>query len=130
MAERFAELPDGLDTDVGERGSHLSAGERQLVSLVRAALTDPAVLVMDEATSSVDPGTERWVETALARLASGRTTITVAHRLTIAERADRVAVIDAGRVVEVGSHRELLAAGGTYSQLYAAWRGGDLAHGG
>ncbi len=130
LAERFDELPDGLDTEVGERGAHLSAGERQLVSLVRAALTDPAVLVMDEATSSVDPGTERWVETALARLSAGRTTITVAHRLTIAERADRVVVVDGGRVVEVGSHDELVAAGGAYAQLYAAWQGAGQEGGG
>lgn len=123
LTDRFAELPDGLLTEVGERGSHLSAGERQLVSLVRAALTDPAVLVMDEATSSVDPGTERWVETALAKLTEGRTTITVAHRLTIAQRADRVALIDQGQVLEVGSHDELVASGGAYADLFAAWQG-------
>ncbi len=123
LSDRFSELPDGLLTEVGERGSHLSAGERQLVSLVRAALTDPAVLVMDEATSSVDPGTGRWVETALAHLTAGRTTITVAHRLTIAERADRVALIDGGRLVEVGAHDELVSAGGPYAELFAAWQG-------
>ena len=123
LTERFAELPDGLGTDVGERGSHLSAGERQLVTLVRAALTDPAVLVMDEATSSVDPGTEAWVETALSRLTEGRTTITVAHRLTLAERADRVALVDDGRLVEVGTHDELVDAGGRYAALFAAWNG-------
>src|SRR5579875_2310253 len=121
--ERAAEFPDGLHTQVGERGSHLSAGERQLVSLVRAALTDPAVLVMDEATSSVDPGTERWVEMALNKLTSGRTTVTVAHRLTIAQRADRVALVDDGRVVEVGPHEELVAAGGAYARLFRAWQG-------
>jgi ATP-binding cassette subfamily B protein len=123
LTERFAELPEGLDTDVGERGSHLSAGERQLVSLVRAALTDPAVLVMDEATSSVDPGTESWLETALSRLTEGRTTITVAHRLTLAERADRVALVDAGRLMEVGTHEELVDSGGRYAALFAAWNG-------
>lgn len=123
LTERFAELPDGLATDVGERGSHLSAGERQLVTLVRAALTDPAVLVMDEATSSVDPGTEAWVETALSRLTEGRTTITVAHRLSLAERADRVALVDDGRLVEVGTHDELVDAGGRYTALFAAWQG-------
>jgi ATP-binding cassette subfamily B protein len=125
LAERFAELPDGLRTEVGERGSHLSAGERQLVSLARAALTDPAVLVMDEATSSVDPGTERYVEAAIGALSAGRTTITVAHRLSVAARADRVALVDDGRLVEVGSHDELVAAGGAYARLFAAWRGGS-----
>jgi ATP-binding cassette subfamily B protein len=123
LAERLDELPDGLLTDVGERGSHLSAGERQLVSLARAALTDPAVLVMDEATSSIDPGTERYVEKAFAALTAGRTTITVAHRLTIAQRADRVALIDDGRVVEVGAHDDLVAADGPYARLFAAWQG-------
>jgi ATP-binding cassette subfamily B protein len=123
LTERLSELPDGLNTDVGERGSHLSAGERQLVSLARAALTDPAVLVMDEATSSVDPGTELHVERAFASLTEGRTTITVAHRLTIAQRADRVALIDDGNVVEVGAHDELVAANGAYARLFAAWRG-------
>jgi len=120
---RFEEWPDGLLTDVGERGSHLSAGERQLVSLTRAALTDPAVLVMDEATSSIDPGTERLVEQAFSVLTEGRTTITVAHRLSVAARADRVALVDDGRLVEVGSHDELVAAGGAYARLFAAWQG-------
>lgn len=123
LGEVLGELPDGLMTDVGERGSHLSAGERQLVSLARTALTDPAVLVMDEATSSIDPGTERYVERALAALANGRTTITVAHRLTLAQRADRVALIDDGRLVEVGSHDELVSDGGAYARLFAAWQG-------
>ena len=123
LTERLAELPEGLQTDVGERGSHLSAGERQLVTLVRAALTDPAVLVMDEATSSVDPGTEAWVEAALSRLTEGRTTVTVAHRLSIAERADRVALVDDGQLWEVGTHDELVAAGGRYAELFAAWKG-------
>ncbi|HLI00766.1 MAG TPA: ABC transporter ATP-binding protein [Acidimicrobiales bacterium] len=123
LAERLEALPNGLDTDVGERGSHLSAGERQLVSLARAALTDPAILVMDEATSSVDPGTERDVERALGVLTAGRTTITVAHRLTIAQRADRVALINDGRLLEVGPHEELVASGGAYARLFAAWQG-------
>lgn len=123
LAERLEALPDGLDTDVGERGSHLSAGERQLVSLSRAALTDPAILVMDEATSSVDPGTERDVERALGVLTAGRTTITVAHRLSIAQRADRVALINDGRLVEVGAHEDLVAADGPYARLFAAWQG-------
>jgi ATP-binding cassette, subfamily B, bacterial len=123
LTKRLDDLPDGLDTDVGERGSHLSAGERQLLSLARAALNDPAVLVVDEATSSVDPGTALHVEQAFAALTEGRTTITVAHRLTIAQRADRVALIDDGNVVEVGHHDELVAADGAYAKLFAAWRG-------
>ena len=104
-------------------GSRLSAGERQLVSLARAALADPEVLVLDEATSSLDPGTERLVEHALERLVSGRTVIVIAHRLTTAERADRVAVVDGGRLVELGTHAELVDAGGRYSELFANWAG-------
>jgi ATP-binding cassette subfamily B protein len=123
VLERFAALPEGLDTPVRERGSRLSAGERQLVSLARAALADPEVLVLDEATSSLDPGTERLVETALERLVAGRTVIVIAHRLTTAERADRVAVIDGGRLVELGTHDELVAAGGRYAELFANWSG-------
>jgi ATP-binding cassette, subfamily B, bacterial len=126
LDERFDELPDGLNTDVGERGTHLSAGERQLVSLARAALTDPAILIMDEATSSIDPGTEIALERALAALTSGRTTITVAHRLTTAERADRVAVIEDGNLVELGPHADLVEADGHYARLFTAWRGADL----
>ena len=118
--------PEGEHTDVGERGSHLSAGERQLVSLARAALTDPAVLIMDEATSSIDPGTERQAEEALATLAAGRTVVVVAHRLTAAERADRVAVVRDGELVEIGSHDELIEADGHYARLFAAWSGGEL----
>jgi len=119
----FARLPAGLDTEVGERGAHLSAGQRQLVCLARAALADPAILIMDEATSSLDPGTEAAVEGALERLTDGRTTVVVAHRLTAAERADRVAVVDGGRLVELGPHEDLLAADGAYSRLFAAWAG-------
>jgi ATP-binding cassette subfamily B protein len=121
IGERFAALPRGLDTEVGERGSRLSAGERQLISLARAALTDPAVLVMDEATSNIDPGTEITVERALGVLTEGRTTITVAHRLSTAQRADRIAVIENGNVVEVGTHSVLLRLGGTYARLFSAW---------
>src|SRR5205807_6448841 len=96
----FDALPKGLDTEVRERGSRLSAGERQLVSLARAALANPQVLVLDEATSNLDPGTEAAVELAMAALMEGRTSIVIAHRLSTAERADRVAVVDAGGVVE------------------------------
>jgi ATP-binding cassette subfamily B protein len=119
--ERFADLPDGLDTEVGVRGGRLSAGERQLVSLARAALVDPAVLVLDEATSNLDPGTEAIVERAVERLMAGRTTVVVAHRLSTAQRADRVAVIDHGQLVELGTHADLVRAGGRYTALAAAW---------
>jgi len=126
MDRHLLNLPGGLDADVGERGSRLSAGERQLVSLARAALADPAVLVLDEATSSLDPGTELEVEQAVAVISAGRTTITVAHRLSTAERADRVGVVMDGRLAELGSHAELVAAGGEYASLFAAWSAGSL----
>ena len=116
-------LPDGHETEVRERGSRLSAGERQLVSLARAALADPAVLVLDEATSSLDPGTEAMVERAMDRLMAGRTVIVIAHRLSTAERADRVGVVDHHDLVELGSHAELLAQGGRYAALYGSWAG-------
>ena len=119
--ERFLEFPDGIHTEVRERGSRLSAGERQLVSLARAALVDPAVLVLDEATSNLDPGTEFIVERALDSLMTGRTTIVVAHRLSTIQRADRIGVIDGGRLVELGTHTELVSAGGRYSLLADAW---------
>jgi ATP-binding cassette subfamily B protein len=124
LTERFAAMPDGLDTDVRERGSRLSAGERQLVSLVRAALADPEVLVLDEATSNLDPGTEVAVEHALERLMTARTVVVVAHRLSTARRCDRIAVIDGGRLVEIGPHEELLAQGGRYEGLFSAWTSG------
>jgi ATP-binding cassette subfamily B protein len=124
VRERFASLPDGLDTEVRERGSRLSAGEKQLVSLARAALADPAVLVLDEATSSLDPGTEVVVERAMARLMEGRTVIVIAHRLSTAERADLVGVVAEGRLIELGSHTDLLERGGRYADLFATWSGG------
>ena len=114
-------LPDGLMTAVGERGEQLSAGERQLVALLRAGVADPDVLVLDEATSSVDALTEVRISRALTHLAEGRTTIAIAHRLSTAARADRVLVLDDGRLVEDGHHDELVAGGGTYARLYAAW---------
>ncbi len=121
VLDRFEHLPDGLQTEVRERGSRFSAGERQLVALSRVALVDPAVLILDEATSSLDPGTERLVERALEQLMSNRTVIIIAHRMSTAERADRVVVIDHGRIAEVGPHRELVTAGGPYSRLHQAW---------
>jgi ATP-binding cassette subfamily B protein len=123
LGPRFAAFSDGMDTDVHERGSNFSAGERQLVSLARAALADPAVVVLDEATSSLDPGTELLVEHALERLMEGRTVIVIAHRLSTAARADRVAVVQDGRIVEAGPHDELVAAGDAYAALFASWTG-------
>jgi ATP-binding cassette, subfamily B, bacterial len=117
----FDSLPSGLDTQVGERGDELSAGERQLVALARAQLANPSCLVLDEATSSVDPGTEATLARALDRLSSGRTTITIAHRLSTAMRADRVLVFEAGRLVQLGSHDALVAEPGAYADLYASW---------
>jgi ATP-binding cassette subfamily B protein len=114
-------LPEGLMTPVGERGEQLSAGERQLVALLRAGVADPDVLVLDEATSSVDALTEVRISRALQHLAEGRTTIAIAHRLSTAARADRVLVLADGRLVEDGSHDELVAAGGAYARLYDAW---------
>lgn len=124
VKQRFASLPDGLATEVRERGSRLSAGEKQLVSLARAALADPAVLVLDEATSSLDPGTEVVVEQAMARLMEGRTVIVIAHRLSTAERADVVGVVAEGRLLELGTHAELLERGDRYADLFATWSGG------
>ena len=122
--ERFDSLPDGLDTEVRERGSRLSAGEKQLVSLARAALVDPALLVLDEATSSLDPGTELLVEAAMDRLMEGRTVVVIAHRLSTAEHADRVGVVSDGRLVELGRHADLLADDRHYAALFATWSGG------
>ena len=121
VLDRFLELPEGLDTEVRERGSRLSAGERQLVSLARAALVDPAVLVLDEATSNLDPGTEQAVEAALEVLMRGRTVIVVAHRLTTVQRADAIAVVDNAEVAEFGTHDDLMSLGGRYAQLVNAW---------
>jgi ATP-binding cassette, subfamily B, bacterial len=121
VRDRFRALPDGLDTEVRERGSRLSAGERQLVSLARAALADPAVLVLDEATSNLDPGTERVVERALERVTRDRTVVVVAHRLSTAARADRVGVVDNGVLAELGSHEELISREGRYAALHASW---------
>ena len=122
--DRFASLPDGVETEVRERGSRLSAGEKQLVSLARAALANPAVLVLDEATSSLDPGTEALVEVAVDRLRQGRTVVVIAHRLSSAARADLVGVVVDGRLVELGRHRQLVAAGGHYARLYDTWTAG------
>lgn len=114
-------LPDGLQTTVGERGEHLSAGERQLVALARAYVANPTCLILDEATSSVDPATEARLARALESLSRGRTSVTIAHRLSTAARADRVLVFDHGRLVEEGTHDQLLGQRGVYASLHDSW---------
>ncbi len=109
----FSSLPEGYATQVQERGSRLSAGERQLVAFTRVFFAHPAILILDEATSSVDPGTERRIELALIRLLEGRTSLIIAHRLSTVERSDRILVMEHGRIVEDGDHRSLLAATGS-----------------
>ncbi len=116
-------LPDGLDTVVGERGGRLSVGERQFVALARAQVADPGLLVRDEATSAGDPETEEALAAALDRLAGGRTMISIAHRLSTAERADLVIVFDKGRVAQMGPHEDLVAVPGIYQTLYESWLG-------
>ncbi len=124
LEDWLSELSLGLATPVGERGGSLSVGERQLVTLVRAAIADPELLVLDEATSAVDPATEVRISRALNQLVSGRTVVTIAHRLSTAEKADRILVFDDGHLVEDGPHRELVAAGGVYARLHESWQRG------
>jgi ABC-type multidrug transport system fused ATPase/permease subunit len=114
-------LPDGYDTDVGERGSRLSAGQRQLVALARALIADPRILILDEATANVDVHAEGAIEQGLRRLLAGRTSIVIAHRLSTVMNADRIAVLKGGRIVESGTHDELLDLGGRYHSLYRDW---------
>jgi len=121
LADWVEGLPHGLETPVGQRGESLSAGERQLVALARAYLADPDLLVLDEATSSIDPATEVRVQRALEGLTRGRTALSIAHRMSTAEAADEVLVFAAGRLVERGVHADLVALGGVYSDMYASW---------
>ena len=114
----LADLPNGLNTDVGERGGRLSMGQRQLVALARVMLHDPAVFILDEATASVDPFTEVQIQDGIEAIMRDRTSIVIAHRLYTVQHADRILVLDGGRVLEEGTHQTLLAAGGHYAELY------------
>jgi ATP-binding cassette subfamily B protein len=121
LADVVERMPQGLETEVHERGQSLSSGERQLIALARAFLAHPRVVVLDEATSNLDLLSETKIEAALDVLLEGRTALLIAHRLTTAMKADRIVVVEAGRIVESGSHTELVAAHGRYAGMYATW---------
>jgi ATP-binding cassette subfamily B protein len=126
LDEMIAGLPDGLDTIVGERGVKLSGGQKQRLSIARMFLKNPPILILDEATSSLDTETERDIQQALADLSNGRTTLVIAHRLATIQHADRIVVVDASGIAEQGSHEQLLAGGGIYSRLHAAQTTGSV----
>jgi ATP-binding cassette subfamily B protein len=125
--DRIMEMPEGYDTMVGERGYRLSGGEKQRLAIARVILKDPRILILDEATSSLDTTSERLVQEALKPLMRGRTTLAIAHRLSTILAADVIFVVEQGRIVERGSHEELLREGGLYAQLYQQqFRGGTV----
>ena len=127
LTDWLNKLPDGIDTQTGSRGERISVGERQLVALARAQLANPGLLILDEATSAVDPETEVALVSALERLSQGRTTISVAHRLSTAEKADLILVFDQGKIVETGTHQELSTQNGIYADLHNTWMGNTQA---
>jgi len=120
VSDFLGQLPAGLDSPAGPRGSALSGGQRQRVAIARALLRDRPVLLLDEATSALDPEAEAIVQAALAKARAGRTTLVIAHRMNTVREADKIVVVEAGRVVEQGSHDDLMAMGGTYAGLYGA----------